>query len=87
MAAFGNEVGRVFVKAETYFEVSRASMMEIFCKNSQGLSAIFAKSFIIDVRLGSKYASEKTETFKIKLRLAKSSRLLHRAAFLVTFEF
>ena len=31
-----------------------------FCKNSERLSAIFSKSFIIDVRLGSIYASEKT---------------------------
>ena len=30
-----------------------------------------------------KYAFEKTETFKIKLRLAKSSRLLQRSKFLV----
>ena len=58
-------------------------MMELFFKNSYRLSAIFAKGFIIDVRLGSKYASEKTETFKMKLRLAKSLRLLQCAAFLV----
>ena len=44
---------------------------------------IFPKSFINDVRLGSKYASEKTETFKMKLWLAKLSRLLQRTAFLV----
>ena len=33
----------------------------------------------------SEYPSEKTETFKMKLRLAKSSRLLQRTAFLVIF--
>ena len=50
--------------------------MERFCSNSKRLSAIFSKSFIIDLRLGFKYASEKIETFKMKLRLAKSSQLL-----------
>ena len=54
---------------------------EAFCINSQ--QAIFAKKFIKDVRLGSKYASGETETFKMKLWLAKSLRLLQRAAFLV----
>ena len=63
------------VKAEPYSELSRASMMELL--------AILAKRFIIDIRLGSKYASEKTETFKMKLRLAKSLRLLQGAAFIV----
>ena len=46
---------------------------------------LFAFCIIVDVRQGSKYASEKTETFKMKLWLAKSSRLLQRAAFLVRF--
>ena len=54
-----------------------------FCINSLRLSAIFAKGFVKDVRLGSKYTSEKTETFKMKLWLAKSSRLLQSAVFLV----
>ena len=75
------------VKAEPCLEPSPISMMELFCKNSQRLSAIFAKSFLMDVALGSKYASEKTEAFKMKLRLAKSLRLLQRAAFLVLFCF
>ena len=65
----------MFVKAEPYLELSRASMLEPFYKNSERLSAIFAKSFITDVRLGSKYVSQKTETFTMKLRLTKSSRL------------
>ena len=41
---------------------------------------------IIDVRLGSKYASEKTETFKKKLRFPESLRLLQRVAFLIMYE-
>ena len=48
---------------------------------------MFGKNFIIDVRLGSKYACEKTEPFKMKLRLAKSLRLLQGVAFLVQFTF
>ena len=72
-----------FVKPEPYLEHSRAPTMELFCKTSELISAIFAKSFIIDARLGSKYTSEKTETFKMKLRLTKSSRLLKCAGFLV----
>ena len=60
-------VETVFLQAESYLELSRASMMELFCENSQGLLAIFAKNFIIDLWLGSKYASEKTETFKMRL--------------------
>ena len=51
------------------------------------MTAILAKSFIIEVRLGFKYAYEKIETFKIKLRLVKSSRLLQSTAFLVMFVF
>ena len=58
-------------------------MTELFCKNSQLLSPIFTKSFIIYVRLDSKYASEKTEIFKMKPRLGKPSRLFTRAAFFV----
>ena len=38
-------------KAEPYLDLIRASMMELFWKNSYRLSAIFAKSYIIDVRL------------------------------------
>ena len=72
-----------FVKPEPYLELSRAPTMELFCKTSELISAIFAKSFIIDARLGSKYTSEKSETFKMKLRLTKSSRLLKCAGFLV----
>ena len=43
-------------------------------------------NLIIDVRLGSKYASEKTETFKKKLRFPESLRLLQRVAFLIMYE-
>ena len=39
----------MFLQAESYLELSRASMMELFCENSQGLLAIFAKNFIIDL--------------------------------------
>ena len=60
------EVGKVFVNAERYLELSGVFMMEHFYKNISQFLAIFAKSFIIDVGLGSKYASEKTETFKMK---------------------
>ena len=35
--------------------------------------------------LGSKYVSKKTETFKMKPSLAKPSRLLQHAAFLILF--
>ena len=42
-------VETVFLKAESYLELSRVSMMELFCENSQRLSAIFAKSLIIDL--------------------------------------
>ena len=58
----------MFVKPEPYLELSRASVMELSCKISELLSVIFTK---------------KTETFKMKLRLNKSSRLLKCAAFLV----
>ena len=55
----------MFAKAEPYLELSRASMMAICRKNSKRLSVIFAKDFTTDVQLGSKYASEKTENFKV----------------------
>ena len=51
------------------------------------LSAVSEKSFIIEVRLGSKYFYEWTETFKMNLRLAESSRFLQRTAFRVIFYF
>ena len=60
--------------------------MELFKQIVNHFQLFLEKNFIIDVRLGSKYASEKTETFKMKLWLAKSSRLLQRAAFLVLFQ-
>ena len=41
----------MFLKAEPYLELSRASKMKFF--------AIFAKSFTIDVRLSSKCTSER----------------------------
>ena len=58
---FLNKFLKVFVKAEPFLELSQASMMELFRKNSERLSAILAKSFIIDVQLVSKYASEKID--------------------------
>ena len=42
-------------KAEPYLDLIRASMMELFWKNSYRLSATFAKSYIIDVRLKSRW--------------------------------
>ena len=54
-----------------------------FAKVVNSFQLFLQKASIIDVRLGSKHASEKTETLKMKLRLAKSSQLLQRAAFLV----
>ena len=80
----------MFVKAEPYLKLNRASIMELLCKKRdffrfKGVKLFFEKNFIIDVRLGSKYASDKTETFKMKLRSAKSLQLLERAAFLVVF--
>ena len=46
---------------------SRASMMELYCKNSNQLAAIFPKSSIIHTRMGSKSTSQKTEIVKIKV--------------------
>ena len=59
--------------------------MSFFAKIVTGFQLFLQESFIKNVRLGSKYASEKTEIFKMKLRLAKLSRLLQHAAFLVVF--
>ena len=63
----------MFVEAELYLELCQTSIMELVCKDFEQLSAIFAENLIIDVRLGSKFASEKTENLKMKLRLARSS--------------
>ena len=63
----------MFVEAELYLELCQTSIMELVCKDFERLSAIFAENLIIDVRLGSKFASEKTEILKMKLRLARSS--------------
>ena len=60
-----------------------AGMMELYGKNDNKLTAIFPKSFVIDVRMSSKYASQNVEIVKMNLRLGKSSRLLRRIAFLV----
>ena len=60
------------VKAEAYLETKRVSMMELFCENSKPLTA-FAKKSIIDVRLGSKYASESIKILKTNLRWRKPS--------------
>ena len=62
----------MLVKVELYLELSQASMVELFYKNSSSLLAIFAKNVIIDVPLGSKYASEETEVFKMKLKVSQN---------------
>ena len=51
------------VVPETYLEPGRTSMMELFCENSNPFT-IFAKSSILDARLGSKDASEFTHQYK-----------------------
>ena len=73
-------------KSRADLELSPASMLEFLRKNGERLSPIFAKRFIIDVRLGSTTVSEKTETFKMKVRLAKSWQLSQGAAFLVILD-
>ena len=55
--------------------LGRASMMGLYCKNSNQLAAIFPKSSIIHIRMGSNCTSQKTEIVKIKVRLGKLSRL------------
>lgn len=75
---------KVFVNAESYLELSQAFMTKLFCRNSERFSASFAKSFTVDIRMDSKHASEKTGTFKMKLKVGESTRLLKRAAFLVS---
>ena len=45
------------------------------------------KLLYIDVWLGSKYRSDKNETFKMKVRFAKSLRLLQSASFLINSVF
>ena len=62
----------MLVKVELYLELSQASMVELFYKNSSRLLAILAKNVIIDVPLGSKYASEETEVFKMKLEVSQN---------------
>ena len=73
------DAGRLFLKAEPSLQLSRESMRCFFAK----LPAIFAKGFFKDVWLGSKYATEKVESFKMKQGLARLSWLLQRIAFLV----
>ena len=72
----------MFVKADPFLDFSRASLMKLFAKIVNSFQ-LFSQKASSDVCLGSRYASEKTETFKMKLRLAKSLRLLQRAVFLV----
>ena len=55
----------MLVKEEPCLKPSQASMMKLFY-----IRQLKAFSY---VQLGSKYASENTGTFKIKLKLAKSS--------------
>ena len=55
----------MLVNEEPCLKPSQASMMKLFY-----IRQLKAFSY---VQLGSKYASEKTGTFKIKLKLAKSS--------------
>ena len=62
----------MLVKVELYLELSQASMVELFYKNSSRLLAILAKNVIIDVPLGSKYAFEETEVFKMKLEVSQN---------------
>ena len=66
-----------------YLELSPASLMELFWKDSFYLFS--QKRFIVDVCLGSKNISVKSETFKMKLMSSKSWQLLQRAAFFVCF--
>ena len=73
-------------KSRADLELNPASMMEFLRKNGERLSPIFAKSFNVDVRLGSTTVSEKTETFEMKVRLAKSWQLSQGAAFLVILD-
>ena len=64
---------------EIYLEPSRASVMKLFCENSSWLQqlTIFAKSSIIDVLMGSKYASETVEkNLKIDLMLFESKKFM-----------
>ena len=75
---------KVFVNAESYLELSQAFMTKLFCRNSERFSAIFAKSFIVDIRMDSKYASEKIKTFKMKLNVGESARFLKPAAILLS---
>ena len=61
------------------------SMMKLFLWIYLTALYVYYISSIIDVRLGYVYASENIEIFKVKLRWNKSSRLLQRIAFLVSF--
>ena len=54
------------LKSEANLELSRKSTMELFCENSYRLKTVYSfckKSFIVDVGLGSKYASGNTRSF------------------------
>ena len=50
----------MFVKTEPYLELSRTSMMELFAKIVNSFQLFSQKA-----RLGSNYASEKTEIFNV----------------------
>ena len=74
----------VKVKAEAYLQPSRES--GAFSQKYTAACSYFCKKIlIIDVWVGSKYASYENEIFKMKLRFDKQSWLLQRVAFLVIF--
>ena len=62
--------------AEAYLEPSQTTTMKLFCENSQRLKAVdyfSKKSFVVEVPLGSKYASalnkENNENYRNNLRI------------------
>ena len=69
LSAFGNKMFyNIKFQTEAYSEPSRTSKMELFAKivNSRTPLIIFTKSSILDVWLGSEYASFKT-TLQVNL--------------------
>ena len=55
--------------------------MKNYCENSNQLAAVFPQNSIKVVQMSHKYAFQKIDIFKMKLRLGKSSQLLQRIAF------
>ena len=47
-----------FINSVAYFELCQTSLMELSCQKSRQSLTIFVNSSIIDVTLGSNYASE-----------------------------